>query len=61
MSTPSRLLDFASRSEARAPYSPAVSPRERERREPDDDGLDDAAAIRWARLQQQCTPVYLMA
>ena len=37
--------------EARAPYSPAASRKEREHREPDDDELDDAQAIRFARRE----------
>lgn len=47
--------------EARPPYQPAASRRERERREPDDDELSDAQAIEWARREQQRNPPDLIA
>jgi hypothetical protein len=47
--------------EARPPYQPAASRRERERREPDDAELTDAEAIEWARREQQRNPPDLIA
>lgn len=47
--------------EARAPYSPGKSRRERERREPDDDEVTDREAIEWARRQQERSPSNLLA